>query len=258
MPGMTVLFAFDGSPHARTAIERAGTLLKPGPAVVATAWTTFEEAAPGALLAMPGDMVREAVADLDDANREQAENAGGRGRRAGARRRLRGRAARGPLRRPVLRGDRRAARTSSTRARSCSARAGARRWPRPCSAASRPACCTTPSARSWWSAERRTGGGEPRRGNRGGGALSLTGEIRAAAARVAARARHVRIVPEAIEPYAAYAAAPRRRPARPEPGDPERPPPRSSRSTRSTSAAAGSRPCASRPASPASARSRPA
>ena len=50
MPGMTVLFAFDGSPHARAAIERAGTLLKPGPAVVATAWTTFEEAAPGALL----------------------------------------------------------------------------------------------------------------------------------------------------------------------------------------------------------------
>jgi hypothetical protein len=33
--------------------------------------------------------------------------------------------------------------------------------------------------------------------------VSLTGEIRAAAARVADRARHVRIVPEAIEPYAA-------------------------------------------------------
>ena len=73
MPGMTVLFAFDGSPHARAAIERAGTILKPGPAVVATAWTTFEEAAPGALLAMPGDMVREAVNDLDEANREEAE-----------------------------------------------------------------------------------------------------------------------------------------------------------------------------------------
>jgi nucleotide-binding universal stress UspA family protein len=74
MPGMTVLFAFDGSSNARTAIERAGSLLKPGPAVVATAWTTFEEAAPGALLAMPGHMVREAVTDLDDANREEAEN----------------------------------------------------------------------------------------------------------------------------------------------------------------------------------------
>ena len=70
---MTVLFAFDGSPHARTAIERAGTILQPGPVVVATAWTTFEEAAPGALLALPGDMVRESVKDLDDANREEAE-----------------------------------------------------------------------------------------------------------------------------------------------------------------------------------------
>jgi nucleotide-binding universal stress UspA family protein len=73
MPGMTVLFAFDGSPNARAAIERAGTLLKPGPAVVATAWTTFEEAAPSALLAMPGDMVRESVRDLDAASREEAE-----------------------------------------------------------------------------------------------------------------------------------------------------------------------------------------
>jgi nucleotide-binding universal stress UspA family protein len=74
MNAMTpVLFAFDGSPHARRAIERAGPLLDAGPAVVATAWTTFEGAAPAALLALPGDMVHGAIADLDDANRETAE-----------------------------------------------------------------------------------------------------------------------------------------------------------------------------------------
>ena len=39
-----VLFAYDGSDHARAAIERAGTVLQHGPAVVATAWTSFEDA----------------------------------------------------------------------------------------------------------------------------------------------------------------------------------------------------------------------
>ena len=68
-----VLFAYDGSDHARAAIERARGLLEPGPAVVATAWTSFEAAAPAALLALPGDMVSEAVGALDEANRETAE-----------------------------------------------------------------------------------------------------------------------------------------------------------------------------------------
>jgi nucleotide-binding universal stress UspA family protein len=68
-----VLFAYDGSPHARAAIERAGSVLRPGPAVVATAWTSFEGAAPAALLAMPGDMVQGAAEDLDAAGREEAE-----------------------------------------------------------------------------------------------------------------------------------------------------------------------------------------
>jgi nucleotide-binding universal stress UspA family protein len=68
-----VLFAYDGSEHARAAIERAGAVLRPGPAVVATAWSSYEEQAPSALLALPGDMVREAVGALDEANRETAE-----------------------------------------------------------------------------------------------------------------------------------------------------------------------------------------
>jgi nucleotide-binding universal stress UspA family protein len=68
-----VLFAYDGSAHARAAIERAASLLKPGRAVVATAWTTFEDAAPAALLALPGHIVRDSVEMLDEANREQAQ-----------------------------------------------------------------------------------------------------------------------------------------------------------------------------------------
>jgi nucleotide-binding universal stress UspA family protein len=68
-----VLLAYDGSDHAKAAIERAGAVLRPGPAVVATAWTSFEDAAPAALLAIPGDMVREGTEALDDAGRETAE-----------------------------------------------------------------------------------------------------------------------------------------------------------------------------------------
>ena len=68
-----VLFAYDGSDHARAAIERAGAVLRPGRAVVATAWTTFEGAAPAALLALPGEIVHGAVSDLDAASLEAAE-----------------------------------------------------------------------------------------------------------------------------------------------------------------------------------------
>jgi nucleotide-binding universal stress UspA family protein len=68
-----VLLAYDGSDNAKAAIERAGAVLQHGPAVVATAWTTFEGAAPAALLALPGNMVREGAHALDDAGREAAE-----------------------------------------------------------------------------------------------------------------------------------------------------------------------------------------
>ena len=68
-----VLFTYDGSEHSRAAIERARGLLAGGPAVVATAWTSFEDAAPSALLALPRDVVRDSVETLDDANRETAE-----------------------------------------------------------------------------------------------------------------------------------------------------------------------------------------
>ena len=68
-----MLLAYDGSDHAKAAIERAGAVLQHGPAVVATAWTSFEGAAPAALLALPGDMVHDSVELLDSAGRETAE-----------------------------------------------------------------------------------------------------------------------------------------------------------------------------------------
>jgi nucleotide-binding universal stress UspA family protein len=68
-----VLFAYDGSDHARAAIEHARGVLQPGDAVVATAWTSFEDASPGVLHVLPKKMLGEAVGALDEANRETAE-----------------------------------------------------------------------------------------------------------------------------------------------------------------------------------------
>jgi len=68
-----VLFGYDGSEHARAAIDRAGHLLRPGPAVVVTVWSTLAGAAPSAMLALPGGVVAEAVSDIDAATREAAE-----------------------------------------------------------------------------------------------------------------------------------------------------------------------------------------
>jgi nucleotide-binding universal stress UspA family protein len=68
-----VLFGYDGSEHARAAIERAGQVLRPAPAVVVTVWSTLEAAAPSALLALPSGVVAEAVSDIDTATREAAE-----------------------------------------------------------------------------------------------------------------------------------------------------------------------------------------
>jgi nucleotide-binding universal stress UspA family protein len=65
-----VLIAYDGSPHARAAIAHAGETLRPGPAIVATAWTSFADSAPTAVLR---DAVRPVVEDLDAAGREEAE-----------------------------------------------------------------------------------------------------------------------------------------------------------------------------------------
>jgi nucleotide-binding universal stress UspA family protein len=74
-----IAIGYDGSEHARAAIERAGALLRPGPAVVVTVWSTLEAAAAGALLALPGGVVAEAVADIDAASRDAAHAMAGEG-----------------------------------------------------------------------------------------------------------------------------------------------------------------------------------
>ena len=68
-----ILIGYDGSEHARAAIARAGELFEPGPAVVATVWSTLEQTAPSALLALPGGVVADAVSDIDAATRDAAE-----------------------------------------------------------------------------------------------------------------------------------------------------------------------------------------
>jgi nucleotide-binding universal stress UspA family protein len=68
-----VLFGYGGSDDAKAAIERAGATLRPGPAVVATAWTTFRDMAAAALVALPRGMVAEAVRGIDAETRGRAE-----------------------------------------------------------------------------------------------------------------------------------------------------------------------------------------
>ena len=149
-----VLFAYDGSAHAKAAIERAGAVLQHGPAVVATAWTSFEDAAPAALLALPGDMVREGDADARRGGRETAEELAAEGaelaRAAGFDAEPRAVRSKGPFFAALIDPP-----TSSTRARSWPAAAAARRWPPPCWAASRPACSTTRAGRCMIVARRR-------------------------------------------------------------------------------------------------------
>lgn len=72
-PTGPVLFAYDGSPHARAAIAEGGALLRPGPAVVATAWGALEDAAPPVLMALPGGVARDAARDTDEVQHDAAE-----------------------------------------------------------------------------------------------------------------------------------------------------------------------------------------
>ena len=72
-PSGPVLIGYDGSPNAREAVEVAGRLFAGAPAVIATAWLSFEEAAPAGLLALPANVVADATEDLDAAQREKAE-----------------------------------------------------------------------------------------------------------------------------------------------------------------------------------------
>ena len=68
-----ILIAYDGSDHARAAVEHAGALLGPRRAVVACVWAPLESAAPAAALGMPASVTVAGVRQLDETARERAE-----------------------------------------------------------------------------------------------------------------------------------------------------------------------------------------
>ena len=69
-----ILIAYDGSEGARAAIAHAGRVVRAGSAVVATVWSPFHETAPAPLRALPSSLAREAIADIDTATRQHAED----------------------------------------------------------------------------------------------------------------------------------------------------------------------------------------
>jgi nucleotide-binding universal stress UspA family protein len=67
-----VLYAFDGSDHARRALAEGAARLGDRPAVVATVWRSIEPAAAAARAALPDEVIKQGVSRIDDENEEQA------------------------------------------------------------------------------------------------------------------------------------------------------------------------------------------
>jgi nucleotide-binding universal stress UspA family protein len=68
-----ILIAYDGSDDAKAAVRQAGELFAGRGAVVLNVWESADGLAGSARIALPGSVVREALAALDDAAREEAE-----------------------------------------------------------------------------------------------------------------------------------------------------------------------------------------
>jgi nucleotide-binding universal stress UspA family protein len=68
-----ILIAYDGSDHARAAIERASALLKPCAAVVVCVWARVELAAPAATIAVPRGVALKGARGLDATECRRAE-----------------------------------------------------------------------------------------------------------------------------------------------------------------------------------------
>jgi|GEM_PF-2570802 len=73
------LFAFDGSASARHAVGTAARLMRPRPAVVATAWLTASYAVGVALIAVPEAVAERGADGLDERSRHDAEHEAGDG-----------------------------------------------------------------------------------------------------------------------------------------------------------------------------------
>jgi len=70
--GASALFAYDGSDPAAHAVRTAAKLLRPRPAVVATAWHDASSVVNLALIAVPDEIVRKGTRALDDTARSKA------------------------------------------------------------------------------------------------------------------------------------------------------------------------------------------
>jgi nucleotide-binding universal stress UspA family protein len=73
MTARPVVIAYDGSPHAQAAIERAAELLRPRHAVVVCAWSPLEVTAPAASIATPRGVALSGARGLDAKERRRAE-----------------------------------------------------------------------------------------------------------------------------------------------------------------------------------------
>jgi nucleotide-binding universal stress UspA family protein len=68
----TILIAYDGSEDARAAVQEAGRLFKGHDAQVLTVWESARGLAGGARAVLPGAVVQDAMAALDEAALEEA------------------------------------------------------------------------------------------------------------------------------------------------------------------------------------------
>jgi nucleotide-binding universal stress UspA family protein len=68
-----VLIAYDGSADARAAVHQAGELFAGRAAVVLTVWESPSGLSGAAHVALPGEVVQQAMAALDDAAKQEAE-----------------------------------------------------------------------------------------------------------------------------------------------------------------------------------------
>jgi nucleotide-binding universal stress UspA family protein len=84
---ISILIAYDGSEHARAAVEHAGRLLRPGRSVVVCVWQPIVDAVAAATLGAEGSIALGGAENLDAAARERADQLAAEGadiaRRAG-------------------------------------------------------------------------------------------------------------------------------------------------------------------------------
>lgn len=76
---MRILVGYDGSPGADAAVDAAGRLFPDGDIAVLTVWQSARESAPAALVALPMDVVQDALDELDRAAEEGAHEIAARG-----------------------------------------------------------------------------------------------------------------------------------------------------------------------------------